>query len=100
MFLPNLEADISTATQEMFHTLGHHADSLLLLNISPRIVNGSSIVPLEKISITIYLDLSKYMIKFVKCANEEYFNEKNKKLKLVYVFIQGQNKFQAVRPSN
>ena len=58
--LPDSGADISAAGQEMLQTLGHHTANILPSNISPRTVNGSSMVPLGKIPITIQLGALKY----------------------------------------
>ena len=58
--LPDSGADISAAGQEMLQTLGHHIDNILPSHISPRTVNGSSMVPLGKIPITIQLGALKY----------------------------------------
>ena len=58
--LPDSGADISAAGQEMLQTLGHHIDNILPSHISPRMVNGSSMVPLGKIPITIQLGALKY----------------------------------------
>ena len=58
--LPDSGADISAAGQEMLQALGDHIDNILLSNISPRTVNGSSMVPLDKIPITIQLGALKY----------------------------------------
>jgi len=49
--LPDSRAGISATGQEVLHTLGHHNDNILPSNISPRTVNGSSMVPLGKIPI-------------------------------------------------
>ena len=39
---PDSGADISAAGQEVLHMLGYHFDNILPSNISPRMVNGSS----------------------------------------------------------
>ena len=58
--LPDSGADISAAGQEMLHALGHHVDNILPSTISPRTVNGSSMVVLGKIPITIQLGTARY----------------------------------------
>ena len=50
---PDSGADILAAGQEVLHMLGYHIDNILSSNVSPRMVNGSSKVPLGKIPITI-----------------------------------------------
>jgi len=58
--LPDSGADIVAAGQEMLHTLGHHIDNILSSTINPRTVNGSSMVALGKITITIQLGMARY----------------------------------------
>ena len=53
--LPDSGADISAAGQELLHHLGHHVDNLLPSSISPRAVNGTTMIPLGKIPVTLQL---------------------------------------------
>jgi len=58
--LPDSGADISATGQEMLYVLGHHIDNILPSTISPRTVNGSSMIALGKIPITIQLGTARY----------------------------------------
>ena len=58
--LPDSGADISAAGQETLKTLGQHIDNLLPSNISPRAVNGSSMIPIGKIPVNIQLEGRSY----------------------------------------
>ena len=53
--LPDSGADISAAGQELLHHLGYHVDNLLPSGISPRTMNGTTMIPLGKISVTLQL---------------------------------------------
>ena len=53
--LPDSGADISAVGQELLHHLGHHVDNLLPSSISPRAVNGTTMIPLGKIPVTLQL---------------------------------------------
>jgi len=58
--LPDLGADISAAGQEVLELLGQHIDNILSLDISPRTVNGMSMISLGKVPVTIKLGKITY----------------------------------------
>jgi len=51
--LPDSGADISAAGPEVFSSMGHHLDSILISNIIPKTVNGLSMKPLGRVPVTI-----------------------------------------------
>ena len=50
---PNASGDTSAAGQELLHHLGHHVDNLLPSGISPRAMNGITMIPVGKIPVTL-----------------------------------------------
>lgn len=59
--LPDLEADISAAGQEVLELQGQHIDNILPSGINPGAVNGTSIIPLKKVPVTIKLGEITYV---------------------------------------
>ena len=53
--LPDSGAEITAAGTEILDYLDHHPDNFLPSTVIPRAVNGSSIMPIGRIPITIYL---------------------------------------------
>ena len=58
--LPDSGADISAAGQEVLELLGQHIDNILPSGINPRTVNGTSMIPLGKVPVTIKLGKTTY----------------------------------------
>ena len=58
--LPDSGADISAAGQGILKVLGQHIDDILPSNISPRTVNGTSMIPLGRVPVTIQLAKAVY----------------------------------------
>ena len=58
--LPDSGADISAVGQDVLTLLGQHVGNILPSSISPRTVNGLSIMPLGKVPVTIQLGKAIY----------------------------------------
>ena len=58
--LPDSGADISAAGQDVLAILGQHISNILPSSISPRTVNGLSMMPLGKVPVTIQLGKATY----------------------------------------
>ena len=53
--LPDSGVDVSAADQKTLSILGHHVDNLLPASVSPRAVNGTTLIPWGKIPVTLQL---------------------------------------------
>jgi len=53
--LPDSGADISAAGQETLRILSHHVDNLLPSSVSPKVVDGTTMIPWGKIPPTLQL---------------------------------------------